>query len=171
MVARSPCQSLIVFFTTVLEVDSFFFFSCGFIGFLLISFGKVYASRFVVRVGKCWVFFPFFFFLSYSFWLFTSSLPSCSVKRHAVLLDVLGYFRTFCGEIARVGRCQNAVKDYAVSSLPVQLMILCDGSFHCAFCFGKISSEVPYYTGTHETDLTWKEKNSLNERKLKNIFT
>lgn len=86
MVARSPCQSLIMFFTTVLEVDSFFFFSCGFIGFLLISFGKVYASRFVVRVGKCWVFFPFFFFLSFSFWLFTSSLPSCSVKRHTVLL-------------------------------------------------------------------------------------
>lgn len=170
MVSRWLCQSLIMFFTTVLEVDSVFFFSCGFTGFLLINFGKVYASCFVVGVGKCWVFFSLLF-LSFSLLLFTSSLPSCSVKQHTTLLDVLGYFRTFCGEIAQVGRCQNAVKDCAVSSLPVQLMILCDGSFHCAFCLGKISSEVPYYTRTHETDLTWKEKNILNERKLKNIFT
>lgn len=103
---------------------------------------------------------PFFlsFFIKYiyiyQFFLFRG-MTHC-------LLDVRGYFRTFCGEIRR---CDNIAIDCSVSLLPVQLMILCDGSFHHAFCFGKISSEVPYYTGTHETDLTWKEKNSLKWKK------
>ena len=79
MVSRWLCQSLIMFFTTVLEVDSVFFFSCGFTGFLLIIFGKVYAVYFVVGVGKCWVFFPLLFlsfFFSFTIYQFSSLLFS-----------------------------------------------------------------------------------------------
>lgn len=150
--------------TIVADMDSVLLSSCVFPGFPLIRFNEVSASPFVGGGGEevLALLPPFFlsFLINIYIYIFTCSLLFGGMTH--CLLDVQGYFRTFCGEIRR---CDNTAIDCCVSSLPVQLTILCDGSFHHAFCFGKISSEVPYYTGTHETDLTWKEKNSLKWKK------